>query len=158
MDDAALQAGLLLDLAKQQHAAADAAVKRLTEHTQSLDTVIRDTLRRTLIAELGEFQAELDEAVAALHRVHLTAGNRALWITPIFAVLGASLGFLPMLAFVPTRVEIADRQATVAALDGRSGAFDVRHCARGRGAPKVCVRIDKARGAFGPDGDYYVLR
>ncbi len=158
MDDTALQTGLLLDLAKQQHETADGALKRLAEHTQSLDPILRDTLRRALTAELHNLQAELDAAAAALRAIHRTARTRALWMTPVFAILGAVAGLLPVLAFVPSRAEIAERQAIVAALDARGGAAHLTHCARAQDAAQLCARIDKASGSFGPEGDYYILK
>lgn len=157
MDDTALETGLLLDLAKQQHETAEAAVKRLADHTRGLDDTLRDAIRRALITELGALQSELDDAVIALRAVHRTAHTRAIWITPLFAVLGAALGLLPVLAFVPSRAEIAKRQATVAALDARGGAIHLQHCTQDDGTSHLCVRIDKAAGGFGPGGRYYLV-
>ena len=54
-----------------------------------------------------------------------------MWITPIFAIVGAAAGLLPVLALVPSRAEIAEQQATVATLDARGGKLDSKHCALG---------------------------
>jgi hypothetical protein len=158
MDETALQTGLLLDLAKQQHATTETALTRLTDHTRHLDDILRDGLRRALTGELATLEVELDEAIAALRAVHRAARWRTLWITPIFAIVGAAAGLLPVLALVPSRAEIAERQATVATLDARGGALDLKHCALAHRNPHLCVRIDKAAGGFGPEGDYYVVR
>lgn len=158
MDDDALQTGLLLDLAKQQHETAEAALQRLTEHTRALDDTLRDAIRRALIAELGALQSELDDALGALQTVHRTARKRAIWMTPLFAALGAALGIFPVLVFVPSRAEIARRRATVSALDARGGAIHLKHCTKEDGTSHLCVRIDKAAGGFGPAGRYYLIQ
>jgi predicted DNA-binding transcriptional regulator AlpA len=104
MDETALQTGLLLDLAKQQYATTETALTRLTDHTRNLDEILRDGLRRALTGELATLEVELDEAITALRAVHRAACWRALWIAPLFALIGAAAGLVRLEALGPSGI------------------------------------------------------
>jgi hypothetical protein len=85
LDDATLKFGLLMESAQAHQKLAETHLERLRTHTQDLDGVVREEIRRTLIEELQELTAEARRAVQALHGMKRAANMRGLlwgWSCP----------------------------------------------------------------------------
>ena len=78
LDDATLKFGLLMESAQAHQKLAETHLERLRTHTQDLDGVVREEIRRTLIEELQELTAEARRAVQALHGMKRAANMRGL--------------------------------------------------------------------------------
>src|SRR5580693_6182931 len=76
MDETTMKFGLLMESAQTHQKLADAHLERLRAHTQDLDGVVREEIRRTLVEELREVTAESNRAVHALRGMKRAAGMR----------------------------------------------------------------------------------
>jgi len=66
LDQNQLNHGLLLETAQTQQRLIGASLRQLKAHTQGLDAVVRDQIRRTLIEELGAVVEHSARAVRTL--------------------------------------------------------------------------------------------
>src|SRR4030088_3131256 len=64
--DETLKFGLLMESAQAHQKLAETHLTKLLAHTQGLDDVVRDEIRRTLIEEFQALSAESDRAARAL--------------------------------------------------------------------------------------------
>src|ERR1700676_3462061 len=64
--DDTLKVGLLMESAEAHQKLAETHLTKLLAHTQGLDEVVRDEIRRTLIEEFQALSAESDRATRAL--------------------------------------------------------------------------------------------
>ncbi len=151
IDGETMRCGLLLE-----------CIERLRTHTQDLDAVVRDEIRRTLIEELRELTAEVDGAVAALRRVRL-AGSLRLAIGAFS--LSAAVCCVPAAAvwwLLPSQRQIAALRAERAALtrnlaeiESRGARIQWSRCGASR---RLCVRIERHAPAYGGGADYAVVK
>src|SRR5271165_574652 len=80
VDDATMKFGLLMESAQAHQRLAESQLDKLRAHTQDLDGVVRDEIRRTLVEELQMLTAETTRATRALQKVRRGASLRgALW-------------------------------------------------------------------------------
>src|SRR5271167_4438552 len=80
VDDVTMKFGLLMESAQAHQRLAESQLEKLRAHTQDLDSVVRDEIRRTIIDELQMLTAETTRAARALRSVGRGAGLRvALW-------------------------------------------------------------------------------
>ncbi len=162
MDDATLKIGLLMESAHAHQRMAESQLEQLRTHTQDLDGVVRDEIRRTLIAELQEVTAESKRAAQALHGVKRAANMRGLLWSVVIAVLSTAVPgamahwILPSAAEIDAlRVRRDHLREDVSRLEQRGGRADLRRC----GSPeRLCVRIDKSAPAYGDKADYYIVQ
>jgi hypothetical protein len=162
IDAATMQAGLLMESAQAHQKMAEFHLDRLKAHTQGLDGVVREEIRRTLIEELQELTTESRRAARALNGMNRAAQMRGLlWIVAI-AVLGTVIPGLFARWVLPSANEIAalraerDRLiASISRLEQHGGKIDWRHCGD---AARLCVRIDRSAPSFGDQADYMILK
>ena len=69
--------GLLLESVQAQQKMVESQLDRLHAHTQGLDGIVRDEIRRTLVDELKTVSRETTGAVEALQRLKRAANWRA---------------------------------------------------------------------------------
>jgi hypothetical protein len=162
IDDTTMQFGLLMESAQAHQKLAETHLERLRAHTEDLDDVVRDEIRRTLVEELRELTAESAQAAAALRRMKRAADLRGLLWTAALAVLATTIPAVFMRWILPSGAEIdglrvrRDRMlASVQKLELVGGRADLRHC--GDGA-RLCIRIDKSSPAYGEKGDFFVIK
>jgi adenine deaminase len=161
-DDDAFKFGLLLEGAHTQQRLAEMQLQKLVAHTEALDEVVREAIRRTLIDELQALRAECDRAACAVRGVERAAQLRArLWTVGIALACTIVPGAISSFA-LPSSADIAALRAqrdtlaqSVARLEQRGGKVDWRACGA---AARLCVRIDRNAPAYGGQGDYYVLK
>jgi hypothetical protein len=159
--DTTLQAGLLMESAQAHQKLAESQLEKLRMHTQDLDGVVRDEIRRTLIQELSMLTAETTRATGALEKIRSGAARRdAIWSLCVAALctmvpLAVARWALPSPAEIAVmRAQRDELSSAVAKLKAQGGDIDWRHCGEAR---RLCVRIDRKAPTFGDKADYYVI-
>ena len=145
MDQDNVKLGLLMEAAQTHQKLAEAVVEKLNEHTQGLETVVREQIQRALADGLKGVHAETKGAVEALQRIKRAANARtAFWTLGVTAITAAIALFVAW-RLLPTPTEIAalrtERAAlasNIAVLNQRGGRADLRRCGTGH----LCVRVD----------------
>jgi hypothetical protein len=162
IDDVTMKFGLLMESAQAHQKLAETHLERLRAHTEDLDGVVREEIRRTLVEELAELTAESARAVGALQRMKRAADLRGLVWAFLLAVLATAIPGVFMHWFLPSAGEIDtlrgrrdQLQASLKQLEQRGGRTEWRHCGD---TARLCVRIDKSAPAYGEKGDYFVVK
>jgi hypothetical protein len=143
--------------AQTQQQVAEAAIEQLKRHTQQLEPLVRDTIRRAHVEGLHALRAETERAVKGLQELHRAALPRAFWMTLGSAAFGLAMSLILGVCFIPSKAEIAQRQATLATLIASGAQAQLSRCATPHSAPKLCIRVDPSAGSFGPTRDYYLV-
>jgi hypothetical protein len=162
VDDETMKFGLLMESAQAHQRLADAHLEKLRAHTQDLDDVVRDEIRRTLIEELRSLTAESDRATRALREMKRTVQMRgAMWNIGIVLLCAAIPSIIAHWA-LPSMSDIAALRArrdalvqNINQLEQRGGKADWRSCGDSR---QLCVRIDRKAPIYGEKADYYVVK
>jgi hypothetical protein len=161
MDDATLKFGLLMESAQAHQKLAETHLEKLRTHTQDLDGVVRDEIRRTLTEELQMLKSESHRCAQAFQRIRRGAGVRsALWSVAI-AILCTAAPLAIIRRTLPSETEIAalrarrdELSASVATMEREAGGVDWRHCGE---AARLCVRVDRKAPIYGEKADFYVV-
>src|ERR1700716_2944983 len=95
IDDTTMKVGLLMESAQVHQRLAEGQLEKLRAHTQDLDSVVRDEIRRTLVEELQMLTAETARATRALEKIR----GRAAW-----RVTAASFAAAVLCALVPIAI------------------------------------------------------
>ena len=143
--------------AQTQQQVAEAAIEQLKRHAQQLESLVRDTVRRAHLEGLHALRAETERALAGLQELHRAALPRAFWLTLGSAAFGLAISLILGVCFIPSKAEIAQRQATLATLIASGAQAQLSRCATPHSAPKLCIRVNAAAGSFGPARDYYLV-
>ena len=159
--DKTLAFGLLMESAQAQQRSAEHQLERLRQHTQELDGVVRDEIRRTLIEELRELSAETQRTVRSMQKARRGAGLRsALWSVGV-TTLCASIPVCVAEFILPSTQEIGVLRAqrdrlsmNVATLQRQGGRIELRQC--GADA-RLCVHVDLKAPKYGEKADFYVV-
>ena len=162
IDDQTLKFGLLMESAQAHQKSAEAHLEKLRVHTQELDGVVREEIRRTLIEELQAVTAESAEAVRALRGMKRAAHLRGLAWNIVLAFLCAAIPAGMAHFMLPTEAEITALRArrdalaeNVSRLERLGAKADWRNC----GDPaRLCVRVDRSAPAYGAKGDYVIVK
>lgn len=162
IDDHTLKLGLLMESAQAHQKLAEAHLEKLRVHTQKLDGVVREEIRRTLIDELQAVTAESAGAAQALRRMKQAAHFRGLAWTIGIAVLCAAIPAGMAHFMLPTEAQIAalrlrrDALAeNVSRLERRGARTAWRSCGD---RARLCVRVDRTAPAYGEKGDYLIVK
>jgi hypothetical protein len=161
IDDATLKCGLLMESAQAHQRLAESQIEKLRAHTQDLDSVVRDEIRRTLIEELQMLTTETTRATQALQRVKRAASLRSALVSLVCALLCALIPMVIARWILPSTAEISALRArrdalasNVANLEQQGGRIDWRRCGD---AKRICVRVDRKAPIYGDAADYYVI-
>jgi hypothetical protein len=156
-----MRMGLLMESAQAHQKLAEGQLERLQQHTQGLDSVVRDAIRRTMVEELQMLTAEATRATRALEKIRRGSTLRfSLW-----SLAAAVLFALGPIAFarwaLPSAADIAalrirreELAANVTRLEQLGGRIEWRRCGD---AGRLCVRVDRKAPTYGEKADYYVL-
>lgn len=162
LDEATLKFGLLMESAQTHQRMAESHLEQLRAHTQDLDGVVREEIRRTLIEELAELTAESRRAAQALGAMKRAANMRGLLWSAGAALLSTVIPaavahwLLPSAADIDAlRARRDELQANVARLEQRGGAIEWRRCGE---EARLCVRIDRSAPSYGEKADYYIVK
>ncbi len=160
--DDTMKFGLLMEGAQTHQRLAETQLQKLRAHTQGLDAVVRDEIRRTLIEELQDLTTERDRAVRALRDMTRATHVRGLlWniaIVLICTVIPAAVARVALpseTAVTALRAQRDSLARDVARLEQRGGRVDWRACGD---AARLCVRIDRKAPAYGDKGDFYIVQ
>jgi hypothetical protein len=145
MDQDSVKLGLLMETAQTHQRLAEAAIQKLSEHTQALEAVARDQIQRTLVDALKTVNTETQRAVEALQKIKREANSRVTLWTLGLTVISAAIALFVAWWVLPTPAEIArlrternELVGNIAVLNQRGARADLRRC----GAGRVCVRVD----------------
>src|SRR5450759_2269542 len=91
-----MKCGLLMEAAQTHQSLVEAALGTLKLHTETLDSVVREEIRRTLVDELQALTAESNGATQALRALRRAANIRAArrnarnaWVAPLLSAVSA---------------------------------------------------------------------
>ncbi|MGC1522489.1 MAG: hypothetical protein WA803_13185 [Steroidobacteraceae bacterium] len=162
MDEATVKFGLLMESAQAHQKLAETHLDKLRAHTQDLDAVVRDEIRRTLIEELQMLTAESRRAAEVLWRIRRSIGLRVALSSIAVAILCAGIPVAFAHWLLPTESDIAglrarrdELTASVAALERRGARIELRRCGQ---TARLCVRVDRSAPAYGEKADYYIVK
>ena len=159
--DKTLAFGLLMESAQAHQRSAEHQLERLQRHTQELDGVVRDEIKRTLIEELKELSLETQRTVRSMQNARRGAGLRsALWSVGV-TVFCASIPVCVAEFILPTRQDIDTLRVQreqlsmeVAALQRQGGRMELKHCGT---EARLCVRVDLKAPKYGEKAEFYVV-
>ncbi len=161
MDQDSVKLGLLMETAQTHQKLAEAAIEKLSEHTQLLEVVVRDQIQRALVDALKTVRAEAQRAVEALQKIERAANARVtLWTLGLTAT-SAAIALVVAWWVLPTPAEIArlrterdELVSNIAVANQRGARADLRRCGTGH----VCVRVDLGAPRYGESSDYMVIK
>jgi hypothetical protein len=161
LDDATLKLGLLMESAQAHQKLAEGQLETLRIHTQDLDGVVRDEIRRTLVEELRMLSAEVAHATRAVQKMRSGQAARGVVWSLAAAMLCTAAPIAVARWVLPSDADVAALRArrdalsaNLAKLERQGGRIDWRHCGD---AKRLCVRVDRKAPAFGDRGEYYVI-
>jgi hypothetical protein len=161
IDDTAMKFGLLMESAQAHQKVAETQLQTLRAHTQDLDGVVRDEIRRTLVEELRMLTAETASATRALQQLRRGAMRRGTAWGLAAAALCALIPIAVARWVLPTAAEVAalkarrdDMALNLKQLEALGARVDWRRCGEER---RLCVRVDRKAPTYGGQADYYVL-
>ncbi len=162
LDTDTLKFGLLMESAQAHQRLAEAHLEKLKAHTQDLDGVVRDEIRRTLVAELQAVTAETATAARALREMKRAANLRGMLWNIGMAILCTAVPMVVATWVLPSPATIAALRAQQAALSQNVarltqlvGKAQWRSCGE---AARLCVRVDRGAPVYGEKADYYVVK
>jgi hypothetical protein len=162
LDTDTLKFGLLMESAQAHQRLAEAHLEKLKAHTQDLDGVVRDEIRRTLVAELQAVTAETATAARALREMKRAANLRGMLWNIGMAILCTAVPTVVATWVLPSPATIAALRAQQAALSQNvarltqlGGKAQWRSCGE---AARLCVRVDRGAPVYGEKADYYVVK
>jgi hypothetical protein len=154
--------GLLMETAQGHQELAEDSLKRLQQHTQGLDDVVRDTIRRTMIAELGSLIEHSNRTIESLAGLQRRLQLRTLWSGALLSAVPALLAGLCMWWVVPSPERLLALRAqqqqlleSMQRLTASGAQLDLRQC----GTPaRLCVRVDRHAPGYGEHADYLIAQ
>jgi hypothetical protein len=161
IDDDTMRFGLLMESAQAHQKLAENQLEKLRAHTQDLDGVVRDEIRRTLVEELQMLTAETGRATRALQKVRHGATLRGALLT-LAATTICTLAPIAVARWtLPSAAEVSELRARrdelamdVAKLEQQGGRIDWRRCGEKK---RLCVRVDRTAPTYGEKSDYLVI-
>ena len=162
MNEESIQIGLLMETAQTHQKLAEASLQKLKTHLQGLDTVVRDEIRRTLVAEMPALTSAAQRATEALHAAKRAANLRVtLWSVGIITASSA----IPLAiaqCVLPSQAQLAVLRAKhdelasgIARLEKLGARVELRQCGD---AKRLCVRVDRKAPAYGEKADYLIVQ
>jgi len=162
LDDASMKFGLLLETTQAQQQLAASSLRRLEGHTQELDGIVREQIRRTLVEELGAVVEESAHAIRSLRALERSARLRFMVWTLTTTLLSGAAGAVSAWWLLPSTSQInalrLKREQLLTAIDTmehRGGLIDLRRCGT---VQRWCVRVDRRAPAYGEQADYFVVK
>jgi hypothetical protein len=161
MDQDSVKLGLLMETAQTHQKLAETAIEKLSQHTQSLEPVVRDQIQRALVDALKTVHAEAQRAIEALQKMKRAANARVVLWTLGLTATSAAIALFVAWWVLPTPAEIArlrterdELVSSIAVLNQRGARADLSRC----GAGRVCVRVDLSAPRYGDSSDYMVIK
>ena len=162
MENDTLKLGLLMEAAHAQQTLAAKTLDRLCEHTAGLDAIVREEIRATLLEELRALGDDSHRAAQALRKLQRTASVRLIGWGAVIMSFAAMLPFALTWTLLPTGAEVQslaarrdELTANIARLSSQGGNVQFRRCGS---AHRLCVRVERGAPAYGPAGDFLVVK
>ncbi len=162
MDESTMKLGLLMETAQSHQELVLGCLQRLQAHTQGLDAVVREEIRRTVVSELGAIVQEGERAAEALRALGRSAGLRMMWWSAVMTWLPGGLAALLLWWWLPAPDEITTLRAqreqladAVRRLDQSGARVDLRRCGE---SGRLCVRVDRHAPVYGEQADFLVVK
>lgn len=162
LDDQTLRFGLLMESAQAHQKLAESHLDKLRAHTEDLDAVVRDEIRRTFVAELQTLTAEVDRAARALRGMKRAVQIRGVIWNVVMVTCCAAVPSAIARWALPSADEIASLrtqrtqlQHDVAQLEQRGGRVEWRGCGQTK---RLCIRVDRDAPVYGDQADFYVVK
>jgi hypothetical protein len=162
MEEDTLKLGLLMEAAQTQQTLAEKTLDRLREHAAGLDAIVREEIRATLLEELRALGDDSHRAAQALRKLQRTASVRLVGWSAVIMSFAAVLPFALTWSLLPTGTEVQslaarrdELTANIARLSSQGGNVQLRHCGS---AQRLCVRVERGAPAYGPAGDFLVVK
>lgn len=159
--DHTMKLGLLMEAALAHQQAVDDGLRRLQEHTDGLDAVVRDQIRRTLAAELEDLTMQSTQAAGALQALKRSLNLRGIGWSVLIGTLPSLIAVVLVTWWLPSPQQTAvireryeQLAATVGRLEQSGGRADLRRCGDRQ---RLCVRVDKTAPAYGTQADYFIV-
>ena len=156
-----MKLGLLMETAQTHQKLAEAAIEKLTEHTQALEAVATDQIQMALVDALQTVHAEVQGATEALQKIKRAANARVTLCTLGLTAISTGIALFVASWALPTPAEIArlrteqdELASNIAVLSQRGARADLRRCGTGH----LCVRVDLSAPRYGESSDYMVIR
>jgi hypothetical protein len=159
-DDATFKVGLLMESAQAHQKLAEGQLERLRAHTQDLDGVVRDEIRRTLVEELQMLTAEAARATRVLERIRggglrTAASSLAVAVLCTLVPIGIARWALPSAAEIAVlREQREELSANLNKLEQQGARIEWRRCGE---TNRLCIRVDRKAPAYGEKGDFFVI-
>jgi hypothetical protein len=161
LDDATFKVGMLMESAQAHQKLAESQLEQLRAHTQDLDGVVRDQIRRTLVEELELLTTETTRATRALEKIRLRAAVGGVARSLATALLCTLIPIAIARWVMPSPSDIErlrgrrdELSANLARLEQQGGRIDWRRCGESR---RLCVRVDRRAPTYGEKADYFVI-
>jgi len=162
VDGDTMKFGLLMESAQAHQKLAEAHLEKLRAHTQDLDGVVREEIRRTLVGELQALTTESKRAAQALRGMKRAANMRGLLWSIGISILCTAIPTAIARWTLPSAAEIAALRAkrdelasNVRLLEQRGGRIDWRRCGD---TARLCVRVESKTQTYGDTADYYIVK
>src|SRR5580692_10261462 len=110
LDDATMKFGLLMESAQAHQRSAEAQLDKLRAHTDDLDGVVRDEIRRTLVEELQMLTAESRRAAEVLRRIRRSIGLRVAVSSIAVAILCTGIPVAIARWFLPSESDVRSEE------------------------------------------------
>jgi len=162
MNEDTVAAGLLLESAHTHQKLVEDNLQRLRAHTQDLDSIVREEIRRTLTDELQLLTVETRRAVQSLQSMRRAVGFRTVLWTLAMTIGCVAVPFALLWYLTPGPGELASLRAqrdelttNLERLARQGGRVEWRRCGD---AQRLCVRVERTGHAFGEGADYFIVK
>lgn len=162
MDETPLGADMVMEEAHAYERRSREILERLETVTGALGDVVRAELHAAFVEEFQALGTASSRAAEALSAVRRAASVRvAIWAVGV-VVACSVVPTMTAWTLLPTREQLqhlrrerARLMASVVRLRRAGGRIDLRRC----GSPsRLCVRVDRAGPAYGPQGDFLIVK
>jgi C4-dicarboxylate-specific signal transduction histidine kinase len=162
LDDKTMKLGLLLETAQTQQRLIGLSLRQLKAHTQELDDIVREQIRRTLAEEFGALVEEAARALQVLRDLKRSARLQIASWTMLATIIVSAIAVLCVWWLIPSQAQISalrlkQQQLSTAidTLQQLGGRIDLRRCGD---TERWCVRVERQAPAYGEQSDYYVVK
>jgi hypothetical protein len=162
VNDETMKFGLLLESAQSHQKLVEENLERLKAHTQDLDGIVREEIRRTLIDELQAVTTETRLAAQALKIMRRGATLKtASWhiaVSVVCAVVPTTVLWwcLPSPSKIAAlRTQREELTSSLAQLERQGARIEWRRCGEAR---RLCVRVDRGSVAYGESADFMIVK
>lgn len=157
-----LKLGLLMETAQAHQRLSADVLAQLNEHVRTLGEMVRVQVTRAVVESLDGLREETNQTTRALRRLRRATDVRSVLCSGAAMMASAAIAVAVVHLEVPSARQIAalrTRRALLAEdvkrLHQYGAAVDVRRCGPNG---KLCVRVRRHGPAYGPHGDFLLVK